>query len=205
MSQTSLEKVELLKVGIMGGTFDPLHIGHMMAAEAARYTYGLDEVWFMPSHIPPHKHEAGVSGADRLAMVLETLRAHDSFRTLDWEITRGGVSYTIDTVRELKQKYPHFDFYFIIGADMVQNLPEWHGIEELVQSLTFIGVGRPGTPLNLEALPGFIAEKVQLADMPLVDISSTMLRERIAEGKSIRYMVPDAVFDYVQRSGLYGI
>lgn len=194
-----------MKVGIMGGTFDPLHIGHMMAAEAARDTYELQEIWFMPSHIPPHKNKAGVSGADRLAMVQETVEKHKSFRTLDWEVSRGGVSYTIDTIRGLQEKYPHIDFYFIIGADMVQYLPKWQGIEELVQRLTFIGVGRPGTPLDLDALPPHIAEKVILADMPLVDISSTMLRERAAEGKSIRYMVPEAVFDYVQRSGLYGI
>jgi nicotinate-nucleotide adenylyltransferase len=94
---------------------------------------------------------------------------------------------------------------FIVGADMVQYLPKWQGIEELVQRLIFIGVGRPGTPLDLGLLPGFIAKRVLLADMPLVDISSTMLRARAAEGKSIRYMVPDAVFDYVQRSGLYGV
>ncbi|AIQ34513.1 MULTISPECIES: nicotinate-nucleotide adenylyltransferase [Paenibacillus] len=194
-----------MKVGIMGGTFDPLHIGHMMAAEAARETYGLQEVWFMPSHIPPHKHEAGVSGADRLAMVQEAIKNHEAFRTLDWEVVRGGVSYTYETIRRLQEAYPHFDLYFIIGADMVQYLPKWNEIEELVQRLTFIGVGRPGTPLDLEALPTYIAEKVLLADMPLVDISSTMLRERAAAGKSIRYMVPEAVFDFVQRSGLYGI
>ncbi|AIQ16769.1 nicotinic acid mononucleotide adenylyltransferase [Paenibacillus sp. FSL H7-0357] len=194
-----------MKIGIMGGTFDPLHIGHMMAAEAARDTYLLEEVWFMPSHIPPHKHEAGASGTDRLAMVQCAVEDNESFRTLDWEVLRGGVSYTLETVRSLQQEYPYHEFYFIIGADMVQYLPKWQGIEELVQRLTFIGVGRPGTPLDLAALPGYIADKVLLADMPLVDISSTMLRARSAEGKSIRYMVPDKVFDYVQRSGLYGL
>lgn len=194
-----------MKVGIMGGTFDPLHIGHMMAAEAARETYDLQEIWFMPSHIPPHKQKAGVSGADRLAMVQEAVKSHDAFRTLDWEIVRGGISYTYETIRGLQEEYPHVDLYFIIGADMVQYLPKWQKIDELVQRLTFIGVGRPGTPLDIDALPNFIAEKVLLADMPLVDISSTMLRERLAAGKSIRYMVPEAVFDYVQRSGLYGI
>lgn len=194
-----------MKVGIMGGTFDPLHIGHMLAAEAARDTYGLDEVWFMPSHTPPHKHGAGVSGEHRLAMVQETVKGHESFRTLDWEISRGGVSYTIDTVRKLQQQYPRMELYFIIGADMVQYLPKWQEIEELVQRLTFIGVSRPGTELDLGLLPSVIADKIVLADMPLVDISSTILRERAAEGKSIRYMVPDAVFNYVQRSGLYGV
>ncbi|QSF46347.1 nicotinate-nucleotide adenylyltransferase [Paenibacillus tianjinensis] len=194
-----------MKVGIMGGTFDPLHIGHMMAAEAARDTYSLDEVWFMPSHIPPHKHEAGASGADRLAMVQSAVEGHEAFHILDWEIVRGGVSYTIDTVHSLKEVYPQHEFYFIVGADMVEYLPKWHGIEELVGVLTFIGVGRPGTPLDLAALPGFIAEKVVLADMPLVDISSTMLRSRAASGRSIRYMVPEQVYEYVQRSGLYGL
>lgn len=194
-----------MKVGIMGGTFDPLHIGHMMAAEAARESYGLEEVWFMPSHIPPHKHEAYVSGADRLAMVEETVKGHEAFRTLDWEVSSDGVSYTIDTIRKLQAEYPQLDFYFIIGADMVQYLPKWQGIEELAQRITFIGVERPGTQLDLEALPHAIAAKVLLADMPLVEISSTKLRERAAAGRSIRYMVPDAVYDYVQRSGLYGV
>ncbi|WP_379160115.1 nicotinate-nucleotide adenylyltransferase [Paenibacillus sp. sgz5001063] len=194
-----------MRVGIMGGTFDPLHIGHMMAAETARESYALEEVWFMPSHIPPHKHEAGASGEERLAMVEDAVRSHAAFGILDLEIVRGGVSYTFETITILQEKFPQHEFFFIVGADMVQYLPKWHGIEELVRRLTFIGVGRPGTPLDLTALPGFIAEKVLLADMPLVDISSTMLRARAAEGKSIRYMVPDAVYDYVQRSGLYGI
>ena len=159
----------------------------------------------MPSHIPPHKHEAGASGADRLAMVQSAVEGHEAFRILDWEIVRGGVSYTIETVHSLKEAYPQHEFYFIVGADMVEYLPKWHGIEELVGQLTFIGVGRPGTPLDLAALPGFIAEKVVLADMPLVDISSTMLRSRAASGRSIRYMVPEQVYQYVQRSGLYGL
>ncbi|OBZ11722.1 nicotinate (nicotinamide) nucleotide adenylyltransferase [Bacillus sp. FJAT-27264] len=194
-----------MKIGIMGGTFDPPHIGHMLAAESARDTYVLDEIWFMPSHIPPHKHEAGVSGEDRLAMVQEAVKDHPSFRTLDLEVLRGGVSYTIDTIRELQSEHPQCEFYFIIGADMVQYLPKWQSIDELVQRLTFIGVGRPGTPLELETLPDHIARRVILADMPQVDISSTMLRKRAAEGRSIRYMVPDGVYDYVQRGGLYDI
>ncbi|WP_042203553.1 nicotinate-nucleotide adenylyltransferase [Paenibacillus camerounensis] len=194
-----------MKVGIMGGTFDPLHIGHMLAAEAARDSFSLDEIWFMPSHIPPHKHEAGASGADRLAMVKYAVEGDQSFGILDWEIVRGGVSYTIDTVRRLRQEYPQHEFYFIVGADMVEYLPKWHGIHELVELLTFIGVGRPGTPLDLSALPDFISGKVLLADMPQVDISSTMLRSRAAGGRSIRYMVPEQVYEYVQRSGLYGI
>lgn len=194
-----------MKVGIMGGTFDPIHIGHLLAAETARDAFGLEQVWFMPSHIPPHKHAAGASGEERLELVREAIKDDESFRILDWEIVRGGVSYTIETVRQLQERYPSEDFFFIIGADMVRYLPKWREIDELVRRLFFIGVGRPGTPLDLNELPVHIAERVLLADMPMVDISSTMIRERAAHGKSIRYMVPEAVFDYVQRGNLYGV
>ena len=194
-----------MKVGIMGGTFDPIHIGHMLAAEAARYSYELDEVWFMPSHIPPHKQESGVTGLMRLEMTSEAVSGHPSFRTLDWEIERGGVSYTVDTVTELRRVYPHIEFTFIIGADMVNYLPKWHRIDDLARMLHFIGVNRPGSDLNVKLLPLFLQKVVRIADMPLVDISSSLIRKRAAAGESIRYMVPDRVYDYIVRSGIYGI
>ncbi|AIQ63095.1 Nicotinate-nucleotide adenylyltransferase [compost metagenome] len=194
-----------MKVGIMGGTFDPIHNGHMVAAETARDAFGLEEIWFMPSHIPPHKHAAGVSGEDRLALVREAIRNNSAFRILDWEIVRGGVSYTIDTIRMLQERYPEVEFYFIIGADMVQYLPKWKDIDELARRLTFIGLSRPGIPLDLGALPSHIAASVRLAEMPEIGISSTLIRERAASGRSIRYLVPEAVYDYVVRSELYGV
>jgi len=194
-----------MKVGIMGGTFDPVHIGHMLAAEAARIAYGLEEVWFMPSHIPPHKEDAGVTGMMRLEMTAEAVAGHPSFRTLDLEIKRGGISYTVDTIKELRQMHPEHDFSFIIGADMVEYLPKWNRIEELAGMLTFIGVNRPGTKLSVESLPEFLRRVVRIAEMPLIEISSTMIRERAAAGGSIRYMVPDRVYDYIVRSGIYGV
>ncbi|MHA0855733.1 nicotinate-nucleotide adenylyltransferase [Paenibacillus sp. CMAA1364] len=194
-----------MKIGIMGGTFDPLHIGHLLAAESARDSYQLDEVWFMPSHIPPHKDKAGVTGEQRLAMVAEAVKDHPSFRTLDLEIRRGGVSYTIDTIEELKSIQPSFDFYFIIGADMVNYLPHWDRIEDLSKLITFIGVGRPGSPIALNTLPSYLQSNVRLADMPLVDISSSSIRQKAENGHSIRYMVPERVYDYILRRGFYGI
>lgn len=194
-----------MKIGIMGGTFDPLHIGHLLAAESARDSYQLDEVWFMPSHIPPHKDKAGATGEERLTMVAEAIKDHSSFRTLDIEVKRGGVSYTIDTIEELLETYPDFDFYFIIGADMVNYLPKWDRIEDLAEMITFIGVGRPGSPLDLNTLPSYLHRKVLLADMPLVDISSSEIREKAETGHSIRYMVPEPVYEYIIRSGIYGI
>lgn len=193
------------KVGIMGGAFDPIHLGHLLAAERAREQFDLEEVWFMPSHTPPHKHKSGVSGEQRLQMVKEAIRSNPAFKPLDIELHRGGISYTIDTVRELRRQYPDLELYFIIGADMVNYLPNWEGIEELVQMLHFIGLQRPGSFLELDTLPLYIQEAVHLAEMPLVDISSSQIRGRIAAGKTIRYMVPDAVYDYMTRSGLYGL
>ncbi|MHA2853244.1 nicotinate-nucleotide adenylyltransferase [Paenibacillus lautus] len=194
-----------MKVGIMGGTFDPIHIGHMLAAECARDAYDLEEVWFMPSHIPPHKEDAGVTGLMRLEMTAEAVADHPSFRTLDWEVKRGGVSYTVDTVRELRDAYPEHDFYFIIGADMVAYLPKWNRIGELAEMLTFIGLNRPGTKLSVDDLPDFLQKAVVTAEMPLIEISSTIIRSRAASGSSIRYMVPDRVYDYIVRSGIYGL
>ncbi|EGG35912.1 nicotinate-nucleotide adenylyltransferase [Paenibacillus sp. HGF5] len=194
-----------MKVGIMGGTFDPIHIGHMLAAECARDAYDLEEVWFMPSHIPPHKEDAGVTGLMRLEMTAEAVADHPSFRTLDWELKRGGVSYTVDTVRELRDAYPEHDFYFIIGADMVAYLPKWNRIGELAEMLTFIGLNRPGTKLSVDDLPDFLQKAVVTAEMPLIEISSTIIRSRAASGSSIRYMVPDRVYDYIVRSGIYGL
>lgn len=193
------------RVGILGGAFDPVHLGHLLAAEAAREQYQLEEVWFMPSHIPPHKHQAGVSGEQRLKMVKEATRNHAAFKPLDIELRRGGVSYTVDTIREIKNLYPDLELFFIIGADMVNYLPKWEGIEELTEMLHFIGLQRPGSFLELDTLPSFIQESVSLAEMPLVDISSSLIRSRLSAGKSVRYMVPEQVYEFMTRSGLYGI
>lgn len=194
-----------MKIGILGGTFDPIHIGHLLAGEAARDAYALDQVWFMPSHIPPHKHQAGASGVQRLEMTREAVAGHPAFEVLDIEVLRGGVSYTIDTIRELQELHPAAEFYFIIGADMVNYLPHWQGIEELAQRICFIGVRRPGFQLALNELPHYLQDKILLADMPVVDISSTDIRERAAEGRTIRYLVPDRVHDYIIRGGLYEV
>ncbi|WP_025680338.1 nicotinate-nucleotide adenylyltransferase [Paenibacillus massiliensis] len=192
-----------MKVGIMGGTFDPIHIGHMLAAEAARDGYALDQIWFMPSHIPPHKRAAGATGEQRLAMTREAVACNSAFEVLDLEIRRGGVSYTIDTIRALQELHPDKDFYFIIGADMVNYLAAWEQIEELASRITFIGLRRPGFELALELLPPFLHNKVLLADMPVVDISSTDIRERLATGHSVRYMIPESVYEYIRKGRMY--
>ena len=174
-----------MKIGIMGGTFDPIHMGHLLAAEAARDSHALDEIWFMPSHVPPHKRGAGASGQQRLDMTEAAVQGVEQYEVLGIEMELGGVSYTIDTMKELWRRYPEHEFYFIIGADMVNYLPKWEQIEELAAKLTFIGVGRPGFQLHLDDLPEELQDSVLLAEMPLVDISSTAVRRRLAKG--IRY------------------
>nr|WP_285888768.1 nicotinate-nucleotide adenylyltransferase [Paenibacillus polysaccharolyticus] len=188
----------------MGGTFDPIHMGHLLAAEAARDSHALDEIWFMPSHVPPHKPSAGATGQQRLEMTEAAVKQAPQYEVLGIEMELGGVSYTIDTMRELWRRFPEHEFYFIIGADMVNYLPKWEEIEELASRLTFIGVGRPGFQLHLDDLPDALQGRVLLAEMPLVDISSTAIRRRLAKGHSVRFMIPDAVHQYIVRSGLYG-
>jgi nicotinate-nucleotide adenylyltransferase len=193
-----------MKVGIMGGTFDPIHTGHLIAAETARAEAGLDEVWFLPNNVPPHK--AGNCQTDALHrwnMVVRAVAGNPYFRASDLEIRKGGVSYTVETVRLLKQQYPSLHFSYIIGGDMVAYLPQWFQIEEIVRHISFIGLQRPGYPLELEALPLMIRQAVSVVSMPEIGISSTEIRERRSAGRSIRYWVADSVFEYIEVNRLY--
>lgn len=194
-----------MKIGIMGGTFDPIHIGHMIAAEAAREQAGLDEVWFIPTADPPLKDKAPSAAAEqRCEMVRLAVESHGGFRVLDIELKRGGVSYSIDTITELRQQYPGHTFAYIIGSDRINDLPRWHRIEELSKLAGFIGLERPSSAILLDALPSYLKETLQFVYMPQIGISSTELRERMASGRSIRYLVPEPVGGYIRRHGLYG-
>ncbi|MGO4545677.1 nicotinate-nucleotide adenylyltransferase [Paenibacillus sp. 2TAB23] len=192
------------KIGIMGGTFDPIHIGHLIAAETARELCGLQEVWFIPSYGPPLKaNEPGVSGLHRFEMVCEATRSNPAFRVLDIELKRGGISYSYDTALELQKQNPNDSFAYIIGSDRINDLPEWHKIEQLAAKVSFIGLERPGTPIQLAALPNYLQERVMLIPMPAIDISSTMIRSKLDSGHSARYLVPDLVNSYMRRHMLY--
>jgi nicotinate-nucleotide adenylyltransferase len=193
-----------MKIGIMGGTFDPIHLGHLIAAESAREAAGLDEVWFMTTNIPPHKQNLTMASADhRLAMVNLAVAEHPSFRAVDYEIKRGGISFSADTVQMLRGLYPNFSFYYIIGADMVEFLPKWVRIEEIIECVSFIGLERPGFQAELKQLPEKLADKVQLASMPLIEISSTAIRERKQQRQSVRYLVNEKVRIYLEENQLY--
>lgn len=193
-----------MKVGIMGGTFDPIHIGHLLAAQSVCEELGLDEIWFVPTNVPPHKEQTqGATAQQRWDMVRLAVEGHEAFRASDIELVKGGVSYSIETVRLLRDRYPSYRFYYIIGADMVQYLPKWYRIEELLRLVTFVGLQRPGFDAGLEELPEHMKDAVVLASMPQIEMSSTLIRERRAAGRTVRYMVPDRVNHYIEENRLY--
>lgn len=193
-----------MRVGIMGGTFDPIHQGHLLAAELAREACGLDEVWFMPAYVPPHKHPGPeATPEERLEMVRLAVDSHSAFRVTDVEICKGDTSYTIETMELLATRHPEISFWYIIGADMVMYLPQWRRIEELVRLTGFIGLARPGYELKLDQLPEFIRSSVTLVPMLQMELSSTEIRRRRREELSVRYMVPEPVRLYLEERGLY--
>ncbi len=185
-----------MRLGLLGGTFNPIHLGHLLLAECAREQCALDQVWFMPTAIPPHKPSRQLlDGEQRLALVRLAIRGHPAFRASDVELRLGGVSYTFRTVRLLRARDPRAKMFLIMGSDMLQ--VSWYGMEELRRLCTFVVAGRPTTQ-PLRRLPG-----MRTIAIPQVEISSSMIRARIRRGQSIRYLVPDAVRQSILRRRLY--
>lgn len=185
------------KVGIIGGTFDPPHIGHLLIANDVRQKLSLDEIWFMPNHIPPHKQNKSITPTPiRVEMIKAAVATNSSFRLETIELQREGPSYTYDTMMLLVKEYPNTRFYFIIGADMVEYLPKWHNIEKLLEIITFVGVKRPGYSFSSEY-------PVLEVETPQMDISSTLIRKRVQEGWTSQYLVPDQVKEIIEEKRLY--
>lgn len=185
------------KVGILGGTFNPPHLGHLIMANEAYHSVDLDEVRFMPNFIAPHKEVDGADAKQRMEMTRLAIEGYPMFRIEDFEIRQGGVSFTYDTMVRLTELEPDAEFYFIIGGDSVEGLPTWHRIDELAEVVRFIGISRPGFE-NTTPYP------VLMLDSPEVLLSSTMLRERVAGGRTISFLVPEKVEAFIREEGLYG-
>ncbi len=185
------------KVGILGGTFDPPHFGHLLIANEVLFALNLNEIWFMPNQEPPHKKKSSaIENEDRFSMLELAIEGNGQFRieTIEWQ--RKGPSYTYETMQLLKEQHPDIQFYFIIGGDMVEYLPKWHKIDELVKHVQFVGVERPSFQCR-SPYP------IMFVDIPAVDLSSSMIRERLRVGRTIRYLVPDAVIGYIKENHLY--
>lgn len=186
------------KIGILGGTFDPPHIGHLIIADQILHQCGLDEIRFMPNFIPPHKEkQSNTTVEDRLHMLELAIEGHDRFTIETIELERNETSYTYDTMVLLKQREPEHQFFFLIGGDMVDYLPKWYKIDELMEIVQFIAVHRP----NYEGKTDY---SVQFVDIPQIYLSSSAIRDKILKGESVKYLLKDSIINYIEENGLYG-
>jgi nicotinate-nucleotide adenylyltransferase len=196
------------RLAIFGGTFDPIHIGHLAIAEDACWALGADQVVFVPARQQPLKQAQtpGAAAAQRLRMVELAVADNPRFAVWDGEVRRGGVSYTVDTVVQIQHASPDADLYFVLGADAVTLLPRWHRIERLIMLCRFAVLRRPGAALALdpliETLP-MLHDRIKVIDGPLLTISATDVRQRLLRKQPVRYHLPPAVWHYIEQHGLY--
>lgn len=190
------------KVGILGGTFDPIHMGHLVLAEQVREKFQLERVIFIPCASPPHKTEQKLSPADdRFEMTKLALEGNPYFFVSDIELKREGLSYTVETLRELKELYRDSEIYFLTGSDVLNEITTWRNPEEIYRLAKIVIGIRPGfdkfDPEN------HFAKKSIIIDITGIDISSTQIREKVRKGESIKYLVPSKVEEYIKNRNLY--
>jgi nicotinate-nucleotide adenylyltransferase len=200
-----------MRLGIFGGSFDPVHYGHLLLAESCREQCRLDQVWFVPAAVPPHKqrHELS-SAAARVEMLQLAIAANECFRVSTIEMDRGGVSYTVDTLTEIRQHQPEVELFLLMGADSLRDLCTWREPRRICRLAIPVAVRRGGSPEPDFALLADVVDEARRraiekhqVEMPAVDFSSSDIRDRVAAGRSIRYHTPRAVEKYVETNGLY--
>ena len=192
-----------MRIGLYGGTFDPIHLGHLRAAETAREAFRLDLVAFLPAAVPPHREAPVTPAEDRLAMARLATAAHPRFEAWDAELRRPGPSYTVETVSTLVSERPSDSFVLVVGADTWPEMVTWREPERLLRLVEVAVVDRPGCAPGELRLPFPGARGVRRAEGPSLPISATAIRERVARGLSVRFLVPDAVADYIEARRLY--
>lgn len=188
----------------MGGTFDPIHNGHLVAASEVADRFDLDRVVFVPTGEPWQKADRRVSPAeDRYLMTVIATAANPRFRVSRVDIDRSGPTYTIDTLKDLGEQFQGAELYFITGADAMASIMSWHDWEKMFDLAHFVGVTRPGYELSEKMLPDGHGDRVQLIDVPAMAISSTDIRRRAAAGRPVWYLVPDGVVQYIAKNNVY--
>jgi nicotinate-nucleotide adenylyltransferase len=197
-----------VRIGILGGTFNPPHLGHLVCAQEAHLQLELDRVLFIPASIPPHKAVEDEPGANhRLALCRLAISGDEQrFDVADLEISRPGPSYTVDTLEELHSRAPDSELFLIVGGDIAAGLPEWHQPERVLSLATLAVAQRRGTSQTAvrEALGGLRGgERSRFFEMPTIGLSSTMIRDRVRSGVPIRYLVPETVAQYIDHHQLY--
>lgn len=194
-----------MKIGIMGGTFNPIHNAHLLIAELAREEYGLERIIFVTGGNPPHK-ESNVSAEHRFKMTRLAIEDNEYFEDDDFEIKRSEKSYTLHTLKFLKDKYPEDELFFIIGEDSLADLPKWYKTEEILELCSLLVFARKSHKTFLGTLNKMrkkYKENIYPISAPIIEISSTDIRNRIRDTKSIKYMVPDKVIEYVKEHRFY--
>ena len=187
-----------MKLGILGGSFNPIHLGHLILAQEAKERLDLEKVFFVPCERPPHKSgEDLLEASHRLEMVRRSVQGNPAFEVSDVEIQRGGISYSVETLRHFHIQFPSAEFYFLIGSDALSGLYAWKEVEELFRLCRFVIAERPQFPI------GIFPSRLLRLEMPTIDISSRDIRQRLKEGKSVRYLVPEPVHDYLLKHPLY--
>jgi nicotinate-nucleotide adenylyltransferase len=200
-----------MRIGLFGGSFDPVHYGHLLLAESCREQCRLDEVWFLPAATPPHKQTRELTpAAQRVEMLELAIGGQTSFKVCRAEIERGGVSYTVDTLAQLTREDAGRQLFFLLGADSLEDLPHWREPATICQLATLVVVGRPGAPLpNYAPLTTLVTperlEEIRRhqVEMPPIGLSSREIRQRVAAGSSIRYRTPRAVEKFIESQQLY--
>ena len=188
---------------IFGGAFDPIHVGHLLIAEDVRVRKGLARIVFVPCSIPPTKERTEAGAQDRLEMVRLAVKDNPAFEASDIEVKRGGISYTVDTLRSVREGLSHGQrIYLLMGMDQLNAIESWREPEEITKMCRILVVDRPG--LERAAIPESVARSVDRVDALRIDVSSSTIRRRLNLGQSVRYMVTGAVLDYIFSKGLYG-
>ena len=196
-----------MRLGVFGGSFDPVHIGHLRMAEVAREAAALDTVLFIPTQVSPFKTGRTVTPAEhRLKMLRLAIAGNSAFAVSDTEVHRPGPSYTVDTLRELAAIYPDAERFFLTGTDAVRDLPKWREPETVLSLAHFLVMTRPGVDKGevLAVLPDAWETHLSFVTMPGLDIASSSVRDALAAGNSVRYLLPDAVMQYIRDNKLYG-
>ena len=193
-----------MRLGLLGGTFDPVHFGHLILGETAREQLGLGSVLFMPTGQPWRKAARNITpAAHRVEMLRRAIADNPAFELSLIEVERGGPSYTVDTLQGLVSARPGLEIFLIIGEDSLLDLPNWKAPERVVELATLAVAARGPEKPAAGAAAGYLGDRTVWLDMPLIDISATDIRERVRQGRSIRYVVPDVVAAYIREQGLY--
>ena len=192
------------RIGVMGGTFDPIHNGHLVAASEVQAWFKLDQVVFVPTGQSWQKSEHEVSQAeDRYLMTVIATASNPRFSVSRVDVDRAGPTYTIDTLRELQDQHKDADLFFITGADALAQILTWRNADEMFELAHFVGCTRPGTSISSDALVGLPMDRITLIEVPALAISSTACRNRVHRGEPVWYLVPDGVVQYIAKRSLY--